>query len=57
MVFPPVARFFLASLRAIATACFCGRPELTNSSMLELIVFCEEPLASGMIVPVKLYGQ
>jgi hypothetical protein len=35
----------------MATAWFCGRPECTNSLMLELTVFCEEPFFNGMAYP------
>jgi hypothetical protein len=33
---------------AIATACFCGRPDFISVRMFAEIVFFEEPLASGM---------
>jgi len=41
----------LAVDNAIATACFCGFPSLTSLEIFLLIVFCDFPLASGIIVP------
>jgi len=40
-----------AVLSAAAMAWDFGWPEAIISPMLELIVFCEEPLASGMAYP------
>lgn len=48
---PPVARAFLAVLRAMAIACFCGYFSERNIEMLRLMVFWDLPLASGMASP------
>ncbi len=45
-----LGRFFppLAVLRAIATACPCGRPDFFSSLMLDEIVFLLLPFLSGI---------
>jgi len=43
----------LAVDNAIATACFCGLPSLTILEMFLLIVFCDLPLASGIVIPYE----
>jgi len=42
----------LALDRAIATACFCGLPDLISALMFELIVFDEHPDFNGIILNV-----
>lgn len=48
---PPKALRFLASLKAIATACFWGRPLWISSLILELTVALLLPFLSGMVYP------
>jgi hypothetical protein len=48
---PPKAFFLRASLKAMAMACFCGRPLWTSSLMLELTVAWLLPFLSGMVYP------
>jgi hypothetical protein len=42
----------LALDSAIATACFCGLPDLISALMFELIVFDEHPDFNGIILNV-----
>jgi hypothetical protein len=44
--------FLLHLDKAIATACFLGRPDLISVLMFELIVFDEHPDFNGIILNV-----
>jgi len=39
---------FLATDKAMATACFCGFPDFISLDMFLLMVFCEYPFFNGM---------
>ena len=48
---PPKAFFLRDSLKAMAIACFCGRPLWTSSLIFELTVSWLLPFLSGMVYP------